>query len=106
MRYTLSSEMSPEEAVDLMIEGNEVARHVLTEIVNKHKTPVIIILDLDDMNIRGKQIQLGLAACEGNIKRFVELVFDRSQWLVDEINKEYSTHKAVTNGASFWRNLH
>ena len=95
--------MSPEEAVEEMVEGNEVALHVLTEVINKHAVPHAVLLDLDDMNIRGKQIQIGLQICEGSIKKFVELVTARSQWLVDEINKEYLKHKSVKSGASFFR---
>ena len=103
VRHTLSELMSPEEAVEEMVEENEPALHVLTEIINKHKMPEAVILDLDDMNIRGEQIQIGLQVCEGSIKKFVELVLARSQWLVDEINKECLRHKAVTSGASFFR---
>lgn len=103
MRHTLEETMSPEEAVEEMVEGNEPALHVVTEIVNKHRMPHVVLLDLDDMNIRGEQIQIGVNACNGNIKKFVEEVTARSQWLVDEINRECMRHKAVTGGASFFR---
>lgn len=92
--------MSPEEAVEEMIEKNEPAREILTEIINKHKMPSFVILDMDDMNIRGEQIQIGVELCDGSIKKFVELVLARSVWLCDEINKEHFTHKAVPQGAS------
>lgn len=101
MRHTLNHEMSPEEAVEQMVEDNDPALYVLTEIINKHVAPEAVLLDLDDMNIRGEQIQIGIKACGGDIKLFVERVTARSRFLVDEINKECSRHKAVTAGASF-----
>lgn len=104
MRHTLNEDMSPEEAVEEIVEKNEAALEVVTEIVNKHVAPSSVLLDLDDMNIRGEQIQIGVKACGGDVKLFVELVIARSQFLVDEINKEYTRHKAVTQGASFRRN--
>ncbi len=103
MRHTLSEDMSPEEAVEEMVEDNEPALHVMTEIINKHKIPHVVLLDMDDMNIRGEQIQIGVNACNGDIKLFVELVIARSQFLVDEINKECLRHRAVRSGASFFR---
>lgn len=103
MRHTLNEKMSPEEAVEQMVEDSEPALHVMTEIINKHVAPTNIMLDMDDMNIRGEQIQIGVNACDGSIKKFVGLVTARSQWLVDEINKECMRHKAVTSGASFFR---
>lgn len=101
MRHTLDELMSPEEAVEQMTEGDEVALTTLTEIINKHAMPGPVMLDMDDMNIRGVQIKIGMHACKGSIKNFVELVGQRSPWLVNEINKECMRHKAVTSGASF-----
>lgn len=100
MRHTLNETMSPEEAVEQMIEGDEVAQSVLTEIINKHAMPGPVMLDMDDMNIRGEQIRIGMKICKGKIKNFVELIGQRSPWLVDEINKECRRHFAVTQGAS------
>lgn len=104
MRHTLNHDMSPEEAVEEMVEDNEVALHVLTEIINKSVTPHAIMLDMDDMNIRGEQVQIGVKVCGGNIKIFTGLITARSQWLVDEINKECLRHRAIISGASFRRN--
>lgn len=102
-RHTLNENMSPEEAVEEMVEGNTPALQVLTEIINKHVGPHTVLLDLDDMNIRGEQIQIGVEACGGSIREFVVHVTARSRWLCDEINKECLRHKAVTGGASFFR---
>lgn len=100
MRHTLHPDMTAEEGVELMIEDHEPARIILTEIINKHVTPHFVLLDLDDMNIRGEQIPAGVKLCNGSIKRFVELVTERNLWLVQEINKECLKHSAVTAGAS------
>ena len=104
MRHTLNHDMSPEEAVEEMVEDDEIALQVLTEVINKHVAPHTVLLDLDDMNIRGEQIKIGVTACGGKIKEFVVHVTARSQWLCDEINREYTKHKAVASGASFRRN--
>lgn len=103
MRYTLTHDMTPEEGVEEMVEGDEGALFVITEIVNNHVAPHTVLLDLDDMNIRGEQIKIGVTACGGSIREFVIHVTARSQWLCDEINREYSKHKAVTQGASHRR---
>ncbi|MCZ6775842.1 MAG: hypothetical protein O7D34_05240 [Ignavibacteria bacterium] len=100
MRHTLGHDMSPEEAVEEMVEGNEVALFVLTEIINKHTSPGMVMLDLDDMNIRGEQIKIGLELCHNNVKTFTSMIGARSQWLADEINKECLRHRAVVSGAS------
>ena len=100
MRHTLNESMTPEDAVEEMTEDNTVALEVLTEIINKHVTPAAVMLDMDDMNIRGRQIQIGLNYCDGSIKKLVELITARDATLVTEINKECLSHKAVTHGAS------
>lgn len=104
MRHTLNSDMTPEEAVEEMVEGDEVALYVITEIVNKHTVPHAVLLDLDDMNIRGEQIPIGVLACKGDMKKFAKLVTERSQWLCDEINRDCLRHRAVVAGASISRN--
>lgn len=94
--------MEGDEIFEMMAEGNEVAGQVLVEIITKHKRGFDIILDMDDMNIRGTQIVLGVqAVCGNSIKSFVDMVEKRHPFLVDEINKHYTAHKAVVKGASF-----
>jgi len=100
MREPLDWEKETEEVLVLMSEGNPRALHVLTEIVSKNAVGAQIILDMDDMNIRGIQIEVGVKACLGSIKRFVNMVYHRTPWLVHEINKEVHHHKAVEQGAS------
>ena len=106
MRHTLSIDMTPEEGVEEMVEKDERALFVLTEIINKHVAPHTVLLDLDDMNIRGEQIALGVQACGGSIREFVIHITARSQWICDEINREFTKHKAVPSGASMVKDRH
>jgi hypothetical protein len=99
-RPPLDLEMEIEEILAIMAEKNSRALHVLIEILTKNAQGPHILLDMDDMNIRGDQIEIGVAACQGKIKPFVNMVYQRSQWLVDEINKECHKHRACQQGAS------
>ncbi|MCD8494107.1 MAG: hypothetical protein LRY39_01600 [Alphaproteobacteria bacterium] len=65
-----------------------------------------LMLSLDDMNIRGAQIWVGLMHhCEGKLDRFIEKIQARDPDMVNTINealgKEENAPKAVTFGASF-----
>jgi len=101
VRQKLDWEQETEEVLNLMAEGDPHALHILTEILTKNQQGPQIILDMDDMNIRGKQITVGVKeVCHGNIKDFVQMVYHRRPWLVDEINKEIHDHRAVTEGGS------
>lgn len=84
-----------------MAEAESHALFVLTEIITKNKVGPQLLLDMDDMNIRGKQIVVGVEEiCHGSIKRFAQMVYNRSPWLVTELNKEIHNHRAVTDGGS------
>ena len=101
MRQKLDWEQETEEVISLMAEGDATALHVLTEILTKNQQGPMVILDMDDMNIRGRQISVGVKdVCKGDIKAFVQMVYHRRPWLVDEINKEVHDHRAVEQGAS------
>lgn len=101
MRPRIKWEMEVEEVLNVMAEGDPLALQALTEILTKNQQGPQIILDMDDMNIRGAQIVTGVQdVCKGDLKMFVRMVFNRNPILVDEINKEHSKHKAVTHGAS------
>ena len=101
MRQAIDLDMEVEEVLAIMSEGDPQALYILTEILQKNQQGPQIILDLDDMNIRGRQITVGCQqVCLKSIKRFVQMVYNRSPWLVDEINKEVWTNRAVTDGAS------
>lgn len=101
MRPDITLEQETEEVLAHMAEGEPEALYILNEIITKNKLGPQIILDMDDMNIRGKQIVVGVnTCCLGSIKRFVQMVYNRSPWLVMDINKEVHTHRAVTDGGS------
>ena len=94
--------MDAEEVFDDMTEKNELAAYYLVEIYTKHKDGHGILLDLDDMNIRGEQIVIGIKkVCNGSIKDFVHRVLRRDPHLVTSINLHHSKHKAVVRNASF-----
>lgn len=99
-RAPLDLEMEIEELLSIMAEKDAMALHVLNEIITKNSQGPHIVLDMDDMNIRGEQITIGVKACGGKIRDFVNLIYRRSQWLVDEINKECHSHRACQRGAS------
>lgn len=102
MRAPIKEELPVEEVIALMAEGESEAVFVITEILTKNQQGPQILLDMDDMNIRGKQIVVGVRdICHGKIKLFCRLVYHRSPWLVNELNKEIHTNKAVESGASF-----
>jgi len=71
----------------------------------------MILLSLDDMNMRGSQIWVGYKGhCGEDIEKFVQCINDRDSNMVEVVNKEcyhpeieYDGYdeKAVTNGASF-----
>jgi hypothetical protein len=66
-----------------MSEGNPGALSVLVEL------DLDLILDLDDMNIRGPQIWVGYKDhCGKSIERFKTLVRKRDKAMVDTINRE------------------
>lgn len=94
-----------------MSEGNPGAITVLMKMIEAGEENLILILGLDDMNIRGSQIWVGYKDyCEENIETFLACVRDREQGMVDQINEEcyrpdldYEGYdqKAVTSGASW-----
>lgn len=101
MREPLDWEKSVEEVIAVMAEGDPEALHVLTEIISKNAVGPQLLLDMDDMNIRGRQITVGVKeACLGSIKRFCNMIHYRTPWLVEEINRHVHSHKAVTYGGS------
>ena len=86
-----------------MSEGNPGGLRVLLEVYSKDP---LMILGLDDMNIRGWQIWVGYKDfCKCDLDLFIEKIKERSGDMVDIINQEairggYPV-RAVTSGASF-----
>lgn len=101
------------EVVEKMVEGNPGAITVIMKILDRKHDPMsmMVVLMLDDMNIRGPQIWVGYKDfCGQDIEVFVKKIKARDQGMVDAINAECyqpdSEHdgykeKAVVAGASF-----
>ena len=102
-RGMLPDDFSKEDLVRIMSEGVEDSRGVLNRLcLNQGEMG---ILDLDDMNVRGKQVWIGYReVCEGNFERFVTAVKSRDPNFVAEINKiaedQQIPHVAVTSGGT------
>lgn len=110
-----------------MAEGNPGATVVMAEMLKADPDNLMLILSLDDMNIRGSQIWVGHkdycgAMREGDkepltkeeqMKRFIQAIKDRDPKMIEKINEECFhpdlefegyKEKAVTHGAS-WDHL-
>lgn len=95
-----------------MAEGNPGAITVLTAILDTYGNEgLMLILSLDDMNVRGSQIWVGYKDyCGEDINKFVQCINDRdrdmlntinSQCYRPEIDNDACQHMAVRSGASF-----
>lgn len=67
---------------------------------------LLLIMNLDDMNIRGSQIWVGWKDwAEENMEKFVSAINDRNQEMIDFINEKMLaqkfTEQAVTGQASW-----
>ena len=91
------------ETVVIMSEGNPGGLRILMELLDKDP---ILILGLDDMNIRGWRIWCGFKDCCGSdIHKFAECIKNRDPEMVDKINQSLEmtnqSERAVIGGASF-----
>jgi hypothetical protein len=90
-----------------MSEGNPGALSVLIQLMEMGMDGFMVIMHLDDMNIRGSQIWVGYKDfCGEDIEKFKETVEARSPEMVEVINQMPSgalgtEEKAVTNGGSY-----
>ena len=102
-RGMLPDECSGEDLIRIMTEGVEDVKGVVARLyLNQGQFGV---LDLDDMNIRGKQIWIGYRdVCEGNFEKFVDMVRNRNSDFVTRINhiaeEQQIPHVAVTSGGT------
>lgn len=74
-----------------MAEGNPGGLTVMMDLVEHLgvEKGMLRILSLDDMNIRGSQIWVGYKDhCGSDIEVFAQAILDRSQDMVDTINRE------------------
>jgi hypothetical protein len=95
--------------MDLMMtmsEGNPGAINVIMSLLKERPDDgMMLLLHLDDMNIRGTQIWIGFKDhCHEQINNFVQCIKNRSPEMVSVINDEgirgNHKEKAVTSGAS------
>lgn len=90
-----------------MSEGVPGAIVGLTKLIKSDKDGFILMLGLDDMNIRGSQIwEAYKYLYNENGEKFAQAIKARDKHMVDFINQEIATiggEKAVTGGASFDR---
>lgn len=87
-------------------EGNPGAATVIAQALKKyHEEAAVIILFLDDMNIRGAQIWIGYKDyCGCDIDKFIGCIKEKDQAMIEKINEESRKAnipwKAVPHSAS------
>lgn len=91
-----------------MSEGNPGAITALTTFMKDNpENSFMLILGLDDMNIRGSQIwQIYKYYCEEDIEKFRQVIKDRDVDMIQYLNEQNAVEgneKAVSGGASFDR---
>lgn len=91
-----------------MSEGNPGAITGMASLINDDAmSGFMLLLGLDDMNIRGSQIwQVYKYYCEEDVEKFKEVIRNRDADMVQYLNEQNAVEgqeKAVTSGASFDR---
>ncbi len=96
------------EVIYKISEGLPGAMVGITDLMKSDEAGFMLLLGLDDMNIRGSQIwEAYKYLYHEDGKKFAQAVKNRDKKMVDFINEELATvggEKAVTGGASFDRN--
>lgn len=89
MREKINLEDNIEDVIFKMSEGNPGGLTVLIRLMKEFPDGLMLLLDLDDMNIRGPQIHVGFKdICGGDLNKFKELIVKRDTKLVNGINDE------------------
>lgn len=105
-RKEISISGSLMETIVLLSEGNPGAVTVLAQIIKeKGQEGLFVILDLDDMNIRGSQIWIAYSDyCDQDIDKLIQACESRDEQMVELVNKQGRMgnhgHLAVSSGAS------
>ena len=83
-----------EDLVFRMSEGNPGGLRVMLEILKTYPTTgVSVILNLEEMNIKGPRIWVGYKdCCDCDLEKFAELVINRDKDLIRNIGKKMSKH--------------
>lgn len=104
-RLEINADDSLREVIIKAAEDNPAAVKVLMRIMRKlGYEGISVILQMDDMNMRGAQIFVGYKYhCRGNLDHFIECIKNRDVKMLETINKEglkgRYPHKAVVGGA-------
>lgn len=89
--------------IEILSEGNVRASELLYLMLDekwKDYEKLKFLLAIDDMNIRGNQIQLAVEEyCHGDVGIFVNLINNRDMNLVTWLNNSYSLAQAVQKNA-------
>lgn len=104
MREPISLSDSTMDMVIAMSEGNPGGLSVLMDMLKSDDPAApMMVLSLDDMNIRGTQIWLGYKDhCGSDMAVFLQAIKDRDPAMVATINEQSGIkEQAVTSGASF-----
>jgi hypothetical protein len=97
-RQPLRKTMSLEDSVALMGEGHKHALKLLRMIA---ATNHMLILHLDDMNLRGVQVWCAFYYfCDGIFEKFSVMVLNRDAQMVAFVNTAFPMMKAVTRGGA------
>lgn len=104
-RKKIQLDMNGEELLMLMAEGNPGAISVLMKIMVQD---LLLLLTMDDMNIRGPQVWVGYKDhCGQDLERFMECIRNRDMDMVSTINEQMMypgsgfDQLAVDRGASW-----
>jgi hypothetical protein len=94
-----------ESVVVKMGEKDKKTIKVLVKLLNQYGLDGFnLIIDLDDMNIRGSQVWQGYKDyCEEDLNKFATAISTRDPNMIDLINRNASSNLAVIRGAAFKR---
>lgn len=116
IRKALKPKDSAEDILYKMSEGNPGAISVLSKLIlcySKEIDPskwINIVMDIDDMNIRGSQIWISYKDhCKEDLEEFIKCCIRRDQKMIDEVNKWCGKNHewiAVKNNGSLTRKRH
>ena len=96
-RHPINREMSLDETCVLLAEGNpKVLKFLKMVAMTNHR----LLLDLDDMNMRGMQILAILHFCDGLFPKFNAMVTTRDDGMIAWVNEQLPHLRAVKRGGA------
>ena len=101
-REKISSSMTMMDLLLVMSEGNPGAIKVLYSLVKSGDSGLFLILDLDDMGLRGSQIWVAYKdGCGQDLERFKLFCRERNKEIVNLVNQQCpDLPRAATHGNS------